>query len=145
MQRDHVFRGEEDGREADDQRQAGHDRVAVAEALGDVAVDEEADDLADVGAVRETGLPACWDLVRSIREFGAVFPVELREAVEVGEQAHVVAFHADARGDQQGPRDCFGVESDALEEGHGVLFVGGDFGVLGHFVHGCRLGEMVFC
>lgn len=46
-----VLGGEEDGGEGGDEDEAGEDGVAVAEALRDVAVDEEADDFADVGAL----------------------------------------------------------------------------------------------
>ncbi len=48
---DDVLCGEEDGCECDNESQAGHDRVSVSEALGNVTIDEKTDDLADIGTL----------------------------------------------------------------------------------------------
>jgi hypothetical protein len=73
LQVDDVLGGEEDGGEADDENQAGHDSVSVAEFLGHEAVDEETDDLADVCSVGQTCLPRCWDLPCSIWKLLSIF------------------------------------------------------------------------
>lgn len=75
----HVLGGEEDGDEGGHADEAGKDGPAVAEALRDVAVDEEADDLAAVDTIGETALPLGGDLPCPVRELLAVFPVELIE------------------------------------------------------------------
>jgi hypothetical protein len=74
------LRCEEDSDETADQHKAGHDRVAVAKALRDVAIDEQAEDLAHVGTVAKTGLPGRRDLVSAIGQLVSVFLVELGEA-----------------------------------------------------------------
>ena len=150
-----VLRGEEDGGPGGDEDEAGHDGVSVAEALRDVAVDEEADDLADVGAVAEAGLPLRGSatglvsfrkgfedtyprghLVGAVRHAFAVLAVEGREGVEVGDEADVVALHGDAGRDDDTPHDGLGVELDALQQGHLLLLVGGRPGVLDDLAHG---------
>jgi hypothetical protein len=80
LQVDDGLRGEEDGHEAGDQDQAGHDRVAVAETLGNPAVDEQAEDLAHVGTIAEPGLPGRRDLVREVGQLFAVLLPERGEA-----------------------------------------------------------------
>jgi hypothetical protein len=52
-----VLRGEKDGGEEGEEDEAADDGGAVAEALRGPAVDEEADDFADGGAVAQAGLP----------------------------------------------------------------------------------------
>jgi hypothetical protein len=74
LQVDDILGGEEDGGEADDENQAGHDSVSVAEPLGHKAIDEETDDLPDVCSVRQTCLPCCWDLPCSIWKLLSIFP-----------------------------------------------------------------------
>lgn len=76
----HGVRGEKDAHKTDDQYQAGHDCVAVAETLRYPAIDEQTQDLADIGAVAEAGLPGRGDLVCAIRELSAILLIELGEA-----------------------------------------------------------------
>jgi len=95
-----VGRCEEDGGEGSNEDEAGHDGVAIAKALRDEAVDEEADDFANGGTlaavlvtstggqrtgerayITEAGLPRRRHLVRAVGELDAVLAVELRESI----------------------------------------------------------------
>lgn len=72
----------------------------------------------------------CWHLICPIRRQLAIFPVELRESVEVVDETDIVAFHDNAGGDQDTPSDGLGVELDTLEQGHLLLLIRGRFGIL---------------
>lgn len=120
----HGLGREEDGGEGNDQGQAGHDGVAIAVPLAHPAIDHQADDLADSHAVGQAGLPGGRDLVGAVGQLVAVLLVELGEAVEVGQQAHVVALHGDAGADEERPADGLGVQLQALPQAHGVLLLG---------------------
>jgi len=45
--------------------------------------------------------------------------------VEVTQKTYVIAFHRNTGANEQTPRDSFGIELDALQQGHLVLAVGG--------------------
>ena len=76
-----VLRSEEDSREDDDQAEADHDRVSVAEAFGNDTVQEEPNNFTHVCAIGQTSLPGSRDLVATIRKLLAVFSIELRKGI----------------------------------------------------------------
>jgi hypothetical protein len=51
QERDNRLGSKKDSGKGDDKSEAGHDGISIAKTFGDIAVDEKADDLADVGAL----------------------------------------------------------------------------------------------
>lgn len=81
-----VGSSEEDGGEGSDEEETDHDGLAVAEALGHKAVDEETNNFADLGAVAESRLPWGGDFIfaRFAWDRLTIFLCELRKRVYRG-------------------------------------------------------------
>jgi len=138
-----VLCSEEDSSDSGDHDQASHDSVAVAEALRDETVDEETNNLSNVGSVAETCLPACRYLICSIGQQYTIFLVELGVGVEGSKKTDVVTFHGNTGRDQDTPEDGLGIQLDTLQEGHVVLLLSGKFGICDGQVVGFGLGDLI--
>jgi hypothetical protein len=119
----HCLRGEEDGRESDDQQQARHDGVPIPNGLADPTVQKQSDNFTYNNTVAQASLPSRRYFVSAVRKHLAVLAFELGKAKEIVEQTDVVPFHNDTSTDQNGPSNSFWVELDALKKGHIMLFL----------------------
>jgi hypothetical protein len=95
-----CLRSEEDGRKADNQSQTAHDCVTVTNPLADPTVQKQSDNLAHNDSVGQPGLPWCGDFPRAVWQLLAILLLELRKSEEVIEQTDIVAFHDNARADE---------------------------------------------
>ena len=106
--------------------QATRHRLPIAEPFANPAVDEEADHPSNVGAISESSLPACWDLIRRIG-YGSWTPrfcmivgitiaaeppettysIERIKSIKAIYQGHIIPFHRYARRNPQRPPHSF--------------------------------------
>jgi hypothetical protein len=63
---------------------------------------------------------------------------------EVTQQANIIALHTDTSTNQYTPRHRFGIELDALEEGHLVFLLCSALGIVDDFVHALGVSEVIF-
>jgi hypothetical protein len=122
----HRLSREEDGSEANDEKQAPHDSIAVPDSLTDPSVEKQTDNLAHNDSVGQSSLPWRGNLPRAVRKLLAVFPLELRESKEVVQQTDIVALHDDTRADKDRPSNRLGIELDTLQKRHIAFLVRGE-------------------
>jgi hypothetical protein len=98
---------------------AANHRLLVSDPFGDVSVDDESEDAADLSSVQDDGLPSRRNKFISVRvDLVAELVLEWREGEELVHQTRIVTFHDNAERDDKGENDRFPPKAQRLAHGH---------------------------
>jgi len=64
---------------------------------------------------------------------------------ETAQQTHIISLHTNTGRNQQTPRYSLWIELDTLPQGHVVLFISSDFGIVNDFVHALGVSKVILC